>query len=279
MKIAFCMCSNRPQGMVNCSSTIKHAIVKGVEFRFFISYEPNVTEQFRREIRANLEPYGKVSMKERMKHRGKYIPFHKMRMTSFEMAGDWPDYIYMIDDDSTFKSGTPSANYSSGDRYYDAVKYMEANPDCGMVWMKPFLGGANMGRKIVPFLNGLYSTSRGIIIRNQKYPLVHPKWMYPGAGNDTSIAFTGFLHGYYSAKALNTPTHRPPSKKGFIRPGASTKYYTDSPSYNFNEMKDGTFIGEFRKEYGPYNVGGKLPPKLLAEYREAAMKKFGKVMM
>jgi len=58
------------------------------------------------------------------------------------------DFYLMTDDDHRFGGPTPSG-YTSWERYYDAIMYMEENPDCGAVCLLPFLGGTPSGKKIL----------------------------------------------------------------------------------------------------------------------------------
>jgi hypothetical protein len=139
------------------------------------------------------------------------------------------DYYLMTDDDCRFGDKTPSG-FSSWQRYLDAIKYMEKNPDCGVVCMSSFFGGTPFGRKIITKDNILFASACGLLLRNiPELDYSHNAFNQAGALEDVAAVFSRIERGYYAAKTFNTPTAKPPSKR--IEPGAPNRGYDDNYVY------------------------------------------------
>ena len=276
MKVAFCVISNNSVSMEKFYETfIHHALVPGAENILCIStQQPFYDEKFRK--------LPNVRIKKRTgQWKGK---FGKARMHSFQMATD-ADYLIMCDDDFRFRDGksTHHFQWSAGERYLDAIEYLKNQKSCSAVFMKGYLGGLPSGRWILPMCSGFYETGLGIVIPGKSRPYKHiidPQFLVTGAGEDTAIAITGIMQGYYPAKALNTAATKKPTKKMLIKEGKSSKNKAPA-NLKTNQLdfvnKHGVF-SFISKKYGSFELGKRLPQTIIDAYRENATK-LGHIIM
>ena len=198
------------------------------------------------------------------------------------MASD-ADFIIMADDDFRFTDGQSTNHYkwTAGERYMDAVKYLQAQKSCACVYMKGFLGGVPYGRWILPMDGGFYETGMGIVMRGKGRPyknIIDKQFLVPGGGEDTAIAITGIMHGYYPAKALNATVQKDATKKIIIKPGKSSKNLAKDASYSLKFIEQQGVFSFISKKYGSYQLGKRLPQTIIDAYRENATR-LGHIIM
>lgn len=130
-------------------------------------------------------------------------------------------YLF-VDDNFRFTKGTLQYQRSSGQRYLEVLDYMSKFSNCGGVLCKGSLGGQSKVRyegkyfiggdyKIGPVLDGckeIYSTNRGLFLRNLKEILtVHPEtYTLRGSLEESAAAFLRIEKGMFFARQLNNPT-------------------------------------------------------------------------
>lgn len=285
MKIGFCLISNRPEKTIRFINSFQHAIVKGYEYSFHLSYEKQFTNEHLRIIKEKINQIDKsikVIFSKRETETGRFH-YYKSRMHSFSTA-EFCDYLIMVDDDIVFTDGKQTKKYkwSAGERYIDAVKYLENNSNCGIVYMKSYLGGASLGRKFIMMRGGFFDTGLGVVFRgkSRKYKnIIDDIFNVPGGCVDTSIGISAIMNGYYAAKTFNTTAKKDQTKKMFIVKGKSDKNNSSDPAYSFSYLETKGVISVLIKRYGYWKFGGKLPDTLIDEYRENALKNKLKVVM
>jgi len=171
------------------------------------------------------------------------------------------DFYLMTDDDHRFGGPTPSG-YTSWERYYDAIMYMEENPDCGAVCLLPFLGGTPSGKKILIAEKDLFALGSGLLLRRlPDLDYSHKVFDIPGALDESGAVFSRIECGYYTAKTFNTPTICPPTKR--VEPGAA------HPSYDDNYINSKGIGGLIRKRYNDptwHHNARRIPIGCLASY-------------
>lgn len=122
---------------------------------------------------------------------------------------------YMIADDNfKFSPGTTKSPYSSGQRYLEALEYMEKFPNCGGVQCMGFLGGYTYGRKIRPAWNYWFGSRQGLILRNIKDELSGNVVLAPseeflelrGGLEELMYPYARMERGYFMSKQMNVPT-------------------------------------------------------------------------
>jgi len=195
MKVSFCLITNNPEAFKRFVGTIDHALVSGWSYSLCVSYE----QPF---LKSDLVTNKKLNMITKYRKTPDKFCFATARLQSFELAPKNSDYIIMCDDDFRFTKGSANNRYSASERYKDAILYMEKNPECSAVYMKGFLGGVPYGRKVLPMVDGFYSTGKGIIIKskNRKYDnIINPEYVVPGVGEDSAIAITAYENGCYGS--------------------------------------------------------------------------------
>jgi hypothetical protein len=177
--------------------------------------------------------------------------------------------MIMADDDFRFHTGTEQYPWTAGERYIDAVEYLERNAACGLVLMKGFLGGSQMDRWILPMSHGFYDTGLGLVFP----PSRRNEWFYPklkvlGAGEDVALCMTAFLNGYYCAKMHNVSVNKDHTKK-VVALGAATVNVSKSANYNYAKWAFGKRMVEL---FGEFKHGGSLPVRIRDLYRHNAYK-------
>jgi len=274
MVIAFFVISNAPTDFEVFCRTFNHAMVAGHEYIICASLQMPEYEAVSLDTIRNWLP---TIVELRTAYRKRMIIFDRepvfhytdARLHVFSLLDlRQVDYLIVCDDDFKFTNGqsTNLYKYSSGERYMDCFQYLETNPACGCIIAKHHLGGGGMGRKIVPMMSGFFETARGIILRgrNRSYSdIIDPRLIAPGIGEDVSISITPIINGLYTAKAMNTTTHKKPTTKYKFAVTAGNAWQLE-----FAYQK-GVFA-QIEKLFGDFNHGGRLPERLLQHYRETA---------
>lgn len=132
-----------------------------------------------------------------------WIPYREASLQAIEC-----DFAIVTDDDYKFSDSVPSGYTSSG-RYIDAISYLEGNPECGCVLVKPFFGGAAQGTRIDRCYHDICSNQVGNVFRilheiDWKY--CDPIFNIPGALEDLTPTYSRLEQGYWIAKMFNCPT-------------------------------------------------------------------------
>jgi hypothetical protein len=173
------------------------------------------------------------------------------------------DYYLMTDDDCRFGGPTP-LGYTSSQRYYDGVLYMEENVDCGAVIMLPFLGGSPSGHKIMVADRELFALGSGLILRKLSgFDYSHSTFNRPGALDEPAAVFSRIERGYYAARTFNTPTSRPPTKK--VQPGSAHPAYDDD---FINTEGIGKQIRDRYQDPDWHHNARRIPKGCVTSYRE-----------
>jgi hypothetical protein len=110
----------------------------------------------------------------------------------------------LADDDFEFRPGSVQC-------YDAAVDYMLANPQCGMVVCKGFLGGSKWGTDIRPAFGGFSFMGQGLLVRMIRDPdcaTIFPDNVLgiPGRYEDPYLGFHFWSRGFFVAKMFNVPT-------------------------------------------------------------------------
>lgn len=270
LKVGFCVITNKPERLPLFVKTLKEAVLfKGIDYRFaFVVQDPcssDDTAMLRRELGMN-------------RVRIIYVPTYKddngrvnlcrARIESEGLNYD-REYIVICDDDCNFKLKTAKSEYSAGDRIMDCIEYLANNPDCGIIHMNGFFGGAgkgyNHGRKIISAMGGgYYATGLGMVLRGRKYrgyDLILPELRAYGATEDVMISFTAIANGYYAAKTFNVPIHHE-------NVASHLESKSPNPNYDLDFIySDEGIQGKFAKMFPPgWKPGSKLPKSLLERY-------------
>lgn len=161
------------------------------------------------------------------------------------------EVFVFADDNFHFSEGTPKYPRNSGERYNDALKYLEENPDCGAVACTGFLGGDVAKEKIGPVKTHYYETSKGLFFRNVGRLYTDEQLQLRGGLEELTATLNVWDRGMYVAKQYNNPTvHK--DKHRWIEQGDSL--------HSYQVAKD-NFFAWFRKEYGvefPHKWNGQL---------------------
>lgn len=208
MKLCITMMSNRPEvaknrwlASVNKLDDLLYHIPCGFSFIF--------EEPFKSE---DAKPYEKLGPVQIVKKRKAKI-FNWWPDRNGVIAQQKAKYYLMTDDDCRFGGPTPKW-YESWKRYYDAVKHLDQNKDCGGVICLPFLGGSPFGHDIMLAERELFALGSGLILRKipgMDYSL--EAFNKPGALDEPAACFSRIERGYYISRTFNTPTSRPPTKR------------------------------------------------------------------
>jgi glycosyltransferase involved in cell wall biosynthesis len=269
MKIAFCVISNRPDRMLRFISTFKNVMLPQHQYAIALSHQPPYTAQDVAECRAAMPKGAKLIAGARRKDSGRLFNATNARNHAFDLAKGY-DFLVMADDDFMFKPANKKNVFkiSAGDRFGDAIEYMQKNKGCGCVLMKGFRGGDKLKRKIIPMLGGYYETALGVVLRGKGRPykdLLYPPLNMPGIGEDVVVCITPFIHGQYTAKALNTPVKKDVTKKVVVKPGDPTVNLSDNPNYVAAQKNIFKKIDEL---FGPWRHGYAMPKQLYKKYKE-----------
>lgn len=270
MRVSFCCYSNRPQKLRVLRENYHLALHPAHTYEFCLSAERSYTKEDIAWFEKSFSALPCFSTKWAYRaEEGKGTKLFNCVVAlvhATNLAND-PDYMIVVDDDFRFTEGTHHNNFNSGERYNDAIEYMEQHRDCGVVYMKGFLGGSTKGREIVPMCSGFFETGKGMVIRGSRRPVVDPLFNVPGAGNDVALGVTSLMNGYYIAKALNTPTNTDPNKKLWVPGHKSKKHVVKHPHYSLEYVATKGIFGVISKNFGEFWFGKKLPEPLLEEYR------------
>jgi len=259
-------------------STFKHAMHKGHRYHICVSYQDPYTNKDLREIRAMLPQANIGFMTEPRKvPKGPLFNFVEARIHSLSLVNGMSDYIIWCDDDFRFTDGASTKlGLTAGQRYQDAIDYLEANPACGIVQMTGHLGGSQFGRKVIPIFGGFMETALGLVLRGRKRgykDLIDPRLKVIGGGSDPAVMMTAVANGYYIAKTFNTPINKDHTKKLFVANGKSKVNLTDDPSYNHEYLIKKGVHAKISELFGEYRHGKKFSKEILATYRKAATAK------
>jgi len=269
MKIAFCIVTNRPAKMLRMAKTWHNGVAPGADWVFCYALNVGSFDKVERAlIRLLSSPHGEVRIDECPTRFDKDGRFHlaAARDYCFKMAHDC-DWIIVADDDFRFTPGTELYPWKAGERYIQAAQYMEANKDCGSIYMKGYLGGAKAANQINVMPSGYYETGMGIMLRGHEhrdYPsLITPEFMRYGTGSDAVVGLVAFLNGYYPAKTLNMAVNKDPSKKVEVPKGKCTTnlnaLYATSPIRDYINLR-----------YGEYRIGKPFPKQAIEIYNAQA---------
>jgi hypothetical protein len=279
MKIALVVISNRPEKMKTCvAATFRHAMVSSHKYQLCLSYQDPYTVNDLAEIDRSLPKGVEFNFAYRKPPEGPLFNFVEARLHSFWLAERAEaDYLIWVDDDFRFTNGsTTQLGVSTGRRYSDAVYYLKKYPECGLVQMTGFLGGANSGRYIQPFFNGFYETACGLVMRGKDRaygPLIDPRLNVIGGGSDPATFVTSLINGFYVAKTFNTPLRKDPSKKIFVPSGRSGKHLTDNQNYSQDYLTTVGVHAQITKHFGEYRHGKRISRPLYQTYRLAAKRR------
>lgn len=141
----------------------------------------------------------------------KPVPMAKIRQRAADLDKD-VDYYLSIDDDFKFSPGTKCSGGSSGQRYLEALHFLERYRSCGTVMCRGFFGGSPYGKKIIPRLHYHYKTASGIIWKNMlksgKDYNLYPEDITAlrGGCEETLATYRRIEDGYWAASQHNNPT-------------------------------------------------------------------------
>jgi hypothetical protein len=237
MKLAITMISNRPETAHERWLASVHKLNKlrdKVDTSFSFVFEAPFTQA----LALPFQKLGRVTLKPKSK-----APIYNWWPNRNQACANAPDaeYWLMTDDDFRFGGPTP-LGYESWRRYYDAIKYLDANPSCGGVCCLPFLGGSASGSKIMVAHRELFALSRGLLLRNVGNFLYSLNvFNLPGALDEPAACFSRIELGYYFARTFNTPTVLPPTHK--VQPGNT------HPAYNSDTINTVGIGSVIRKRY------------------------------
>lgn len=148
----------------------------------------------------DLEPFDKT----------KPLPMLQLRRHGLNLLRDC-EYIICLDDDHRFQCAREGKKFgmSTEDYYLSSLKYMEDNPDIGVLSQRGYFGGFAWGYNIVKNpKNGLIENNAGgIMLRNIGADKIFPVEChnFVGVMSEPLMGYNIINHGYNYAKRFNCP--------------------------------------------------------------------------
>jgi len=246
-KIGIILVSNREQVIRdNWLSTLK-ALDKfrdKIDTGFsFVVQEP-VSESLIRE----LQKLGPVV------HKKKMSPFNWVETKNEACRNVDAKYWLNTDDDFKFDGMNTTGDWTTAERYMDAVIYLDDHPKCGYVMMNGFFGGHAFGKEIRLAKTGMWALRCGAFLRNvtKEWTYARPELNRPGALDETAAVYSRIEEGYFPARGFNTPVYNGRTKRiqdnhdrieynnAYIYSkgiGAAIREYYDEPNWRYETKK------------------------------------------
>ena len=111
-----------------------------------------------------------------------------------------------------FSSGTATVKKSSGQRYFEAIEYMQKFGRCGSLDCRGFFGGKQQGQKICPVWHRCYAIGTGQFFRNftriDGFALTPSEARHlAGAPDEALNSVVRIERGYFHALLRNNVTY------------------------------------------------------------------------
>lgn len=195
----------------------------------------------------------------------KPLPMLQLRRHGLELLRDC-EYIICLDDDHQFVAERPGKRFgmSTEDYYLSSVKYMDDNPDVGVLSQRGYFGGVAWGYNITKNpKNGLIENNAGgLLLRNIGIDKMFPQECrgFVGVMSEPLIGYNIISHGYNYAKRFNCPNKFDvPGKNKHVNSGTNISYSEEVANENAQ--------GYIRNKFGDptWRHSDKKYPKLIAK--------------